>query len=111
MKIVIGSAKQIIIALILLGVIGVATVSPHLSNIHLAITIFLGVLHLYLGYQISEKKVKPKSDSPASYAYICAFGVNAIISFAFSWWFSGIVWVYILCIYIAANNKKIDSIY
>ena len=109
MKKSIGNLRQIIITLILLGVVGGATISPHLSNVHLALTIIIGVLHIYIGYQLSEKKVKPTSDSPLSYAYIFTFGVNAIVSFAFAWWFSGIVWVFNLCIYAAANNQKQET--
>lgn len=106
MKIKVGSTKQIIVSLVLLGVVGVATLSPHIANVHLALTLFIGALHLYVGYQIGQNKVKPKDDVPASYAYLFAFVVNAIISIAFSWWFSGIVWAYVLCIYIAANQPQ-----
>jgi hypothetical protein len=90
------------VALVLLGVVGFATVSSHMANIHLALTIIVGGLHIYVGYYLNNGKLK--NEVPASYAYISAFVGNAILSFAFSWWFSGIVWVYVLCIYIAANQ-------
>jgi len=106
LKLKIGNLKQIIISIVLIGVVAGATVSPHVANIHLALTLFLGALHIYLGYQLSEKKVKPTNDLPASYAYIGAFASNAVISIAFNWWFSGIVWAYILCIYVAANQPQ-----
>lgn len=106
MTIKFGNLKQIIISIVLLGIVGMATISSHVANVHLVFTIFLGVLHAYLSYQISEGKVRPKNDAPMAYAYLFTFGVNSIISFAFSWWFSGIVWAFILCIYISANQKR-----
>jgi Ca2+/Na+ antiporter len=103
MNIKFGSNKQIMISLVLLGIIVGATMSPHISNVHLALTLFIGSIHIYLCYQLTENRVKP--NIPASYAYMSTFGTNAILCFAFSWWFSGIVWAYILCIYIATNQQ------
>lgn len=100
-----GSNKQIMVSLVLLTIIGLATVSTHIANVHLALTLFIGSINIYLGYQLTEGKVKPVKGVPASYAYMFVFGVNAVVCFAFSWWFSGIIWAYILCIYIAANQQ------
>lgn len=106
MKIKVGTLKQIIVSLVLIGTVVMATMSPHIANVHLALTLFLGMLHIYLGIQLGENKVKPKDDMPASYAYIIAFVINVIMSCAFSWWFSAIVWAYIIIIYIAANQPQ-----
>jgi predicted membrane protein len=106
MNIEFGNSKQIMVSLVLFIIIVLATVSTHMANVHLAFTIFIGGINVYLGYQLGNDKVRPKNNIPAAYVYIFAFGINAIICFAFSWWFSGIVWAYILCIYFAVNQPK-----
>jgi hypothetical protein len=104
MKWQVGNNKQILISLIFIGVVGLSTISPHISNVHLAITILFGGLHVYMGHQWEKGKLKSKEVVPASYAYITAYIINTIVSIAYGWWFSGIVWLMILVIYIAVQN-------
>ena len=100
-----GNTKQIIVSLVLIGIVGVATQSQHVSNIHLAVTILLAIMHGYAAYAWN-KGGRMTNKVPPSKIYVIAFALNAIISIAYSWWFSGLVWIYNLCIYIAIQKPK-----
>ena len=100
-----GNVRQIVVSTVLILLVGFATQYKPVSNVHLVVTILIALLHGYAAYQwnhgrLAENKVNP------SKIYLLAFAVNAIISFAMSWWFSGIVWIYNLCIYIAVQTPK-----
>lgn len=105
-KFELGNTKQIGISILFCVIAIIATKSPHVANIHLAITILLGILHVYVAGKWADGKIKSNNDAPPSIAYLIAFGLNGVISIAYSWWFSGIVWLLILCIYIAVQTPK-----
>ena len=105
-KFELGNTKQIIVSIILCAIAVIAIKSPHVANIHLAITSLMGIIHIYLCHHWNKGQIKKQSEAPASYAYTFTYGFNAILSIAFSWWLSGIVWIYCLCIYIAVQTPK-----
>jgi hypothetical protein len=109
MKWEIGTIKQTAISLVFIGVVTFATISPHVANIHLALTLLLGGLHVYMINKWNSGQLKKTKDTPPSYAYAAAYVINLMVSVAFSWWFSSIIWLLILIIYIAVQSDPPNS--
>lgn len=105
MKWKLGNSKQIIVSVVLLGIVGFATQLKPVSNIHLAVTLLLAIMHGYAAYAWSKGGTLANKVNPSK-AYVISFAINAIVSIAMSWWFSGLVWIYNLCIYIAIQKPK-----
>ncbi len=102
-----GNSKQIITSLVLIAIIAVATQVKQVSNIHLVVTVLLAILFGYAAYAWNKGGTQnPLKPTNPSKAYLVAFVTNALGSFAWDWWISGIIWVYILCVYIAIQQPK-----
>ncbi len=100
----VGSTKQVVTTIILLGLVGFGAFFKPVSNIHLVVTFALLALHIYSAYIWNEGKATNKT-SPSK-LLLGAYIITAITAFACGWWFTGILWLVMIMIYIAIQSPK-----
>ncbi len=100
----VGNVKQVVTTVVLLGLVGLGAFFKPVSNIHLVVTFALLALHIYSAYMWNEGKATNKINP--SKLLLGAYIFTAITAFACGWWFTGILWLFMIMIYIAIQSPK-----